>query len=134
MFIAIIFLYIKKPPKSWFKNKYPQLINYLFFVYIFCKLRILFIPFGGGGRRCGDSIVNFYFIFVFNFTSHCNENSYIRKPPKCGIFFAFGMGQSNGSFPKKKKKLELGKHLQLINMISQEVPTWMNLTKLIAIG
>jgi hypothetical protein len=33
------------------------------------------------------------------------------------------MGQSNGSFPKKKKKLELGKHLQLINMISQEVPT-----------
>jgi hypothetical protein len=67
-------------------------------------------------------LLSIFFLFVFNFTSHGDENSYIGKPPKCGIFFAFGMGQSNGSFPNKKK-LELGKHLQLINMISQEVPT-----------
>jgi len=81
-------------------SKYPQLINYLFFVYISCKLRIFFFPLRDRGRGCGGFIVNFL-LFVFNFNSHCNENFYIGRPPKCEVFFLLGWVNQMVHFGKK---------------------------------
>jgi hypothetical protein len=55
------------------------------------------------------------FFCLFSISIHIAMKISILEGLQSVRFFSFGMGQSNGSF--RKKKLELGKHPQLMNLI-----------------
>ncbi len=81
------------------------MICYLFFVYIFCKLRILFIPFGGGEKRVWGFYCQFFVcLFVcFQFHFTLQWKFFYWKASKVRDFLCFWDGSIKWFISKQKK-------------------------------
>lgn len=73
-------------------------------MYISCKLRILFIRFGGGGRRCGDILLSIFFLVCFQFHFTSQWKFLYWKASKVWDFLCFWDGPIKWFISKQKKK------------------------------
>jgi hypothetical protein len=68
-------------------------------------------------------LLSIFILFLFSISLHiAMKIPILESLQSVGFSLLLGWANQMAHF-QTKKKLELGKHLQLINMISQEVPT-----------